>query len=91
MCKTKFTALGGCVCVCVCVCKRERSHSIRTALLNTIRGFSLMGLFSLCCQPACGALCLWGSNGRQVFRVDLVSSQSIWEAGAGARPAPDQD
>ena len=65
--------LQPCECVCVCVCvrahARERSHSSRTALLNTIRGFSLMGLFSLCCQPACGALCLWGSSGRQVFRV----------------------
>ena len=55
--------------MCVRAHARERSHSSRTALLNTIRGFSLMGLFSLCCQPACGALCLWGSSGRQVFRV----------------------
>lgn len=65
---------------------RKSAHSSSTALLNNARDFSLKDLFSLCCQLACGALCLGNNSGRQVLPMGFGSQPGHfggWGLGRG--------
>jgi hypothetical protein len=58
--------------------ERKREANSRTSLLNNVRNFSFLGLFSLPCQLPCVVLRFWSAVEGRCFMLDLIPSQNVW-------------